>query len=289
VTDPVSARIARAYERACLAELDALKPGNVHVFAAGHRMRVEDFRRSAVASAPELARPGTRVGERVVRAVRATIECVGQNTNLGIVLLCAPLAAAAEREGALRPALEGVLAGLDVEDARQVFAAIRLANPGGLGRASRHDVAEEPQVDLRTAMRDAAATDRIARAYVTGFEDLFGMGLTALAEARAQGLAEPWQATAIHLAFMAAFPDTHIRRKHGPAYAEDVRAEAAGLARVLLSERDRTLDLLAFDISLKLRGINPGTTADLTVATLFLAGLLGQNSECALSGPIRPG
>jgi triphosphoribosyl-dephospho-CoA synthase len=285
----VSAPIARAYERACLAELDALKPGNVHVFAAGHRMRVEDFRRSAAASAPELARPGAPVGERVLRAVRATMDAVGQNTNLGIVLLCAPLAAAAERGGALHPALEGVLAGLDVEDARQVFAAIRLANPGGLGRAARHDVAEAPHVGLLAAMAEAAEIDRIARAYVTGFEDLFGAGLTALAEARAHGLAAPWQATAIHLAFLAAFPDTHIRRKHGAACAEDVRAEAARLARVPFSDRDGTLDLLAFDISLKLRGINPGTAADLTVATLFLADLLGQSSECALSGPMRPG
>ncbi|MGA0593691.1 triphosphoribosyl-dephospho-CoA synthase [Enterovirga sp. CN4-39] len=270
--------IAEAYEAACLAELAALKPGNVHVFAAGHRMRVEDFRRSATVSSGPLSRAGSGVGERVLGAVEATSGAVGQNTNLGILLLCAPLAAAAERGGHLRTALDEVLAALDMEDARRVYAAIRLANPAGLGRTDRHDVAEEPDIDLRAAMAAAAERDRIAHAYVTGFQDLFETGLSALTEARSHGLAEPWPATAVHFAFLAGFRDSHICRKHGAACAEEVRAEAAALGRILFVNDEYVRDLLAFDISLKLRGLNPGTTADLTVATLFLDNLLRENA-----------
>ena len=270
--------IAEAYEAACLAELAALKPGNVHVFAAGHRMRVEDFRRSAAVSSGPLSRAGSGVGERVLGAVEATFDAVGQNTNLGILLLCAPLAAAAERGGHLRTALEGVLATMDMEDARRVYAAIRLANPAGLGRTGRHDVAEEPDVDLRAAMAEAAEHDRVALAYVTRFQDLFETGLSALNEARSLGLAQPWQAKGVHLAFLASFPDSHICRKQGAACAEEVRAEAADLGRILFVEDEYVRDLLAFDISLKLRGLNPGTTADLTVATLFLDNLLRESS-----------
>ncbi len=270
--------IADAYEAACLAELAALKPGNVHVFAAGHRMRVEDFRRSAAVSSGPLSRAGSGVGERVLGAVEATSGAVGQNTNLGILLLCAPLAAAAERGGHLRTALDEVLAALDTEDARRVYAAIRLANPAGLGRTGRHDVAEEPDVDLRAAMAEAAEHDRVALAYVTGFQDLFETGLSALNEARSLGLAQPWQATVVHLAFLASFPDSHICRKHGAACAEEVRAEAAALGRILFVNDEYVRDLLAFDISLKLRGLNPGTMADLTVATLFLDNLLRENA-----------
>lgn len=270
--------IAEAYEAACLAELAALKPGNVHVFAAGHRMRVEDFRRSAAVSSGPLSRAGSGVGERVLGAVEATFDAVGQNTNLGILLLCAPLAAAADRGGHLRTALERVLATMDMEDARRVYAAIRLANPAGLGRTGRHDVAEEPDIDLRAAMAAAAERDSIALAYVTGFQDLFETGLSALTEARSHGLAEPWPATAVHLAFLAGFPDSHICRKHGAACAEEVRAEAADLGRILFVEDEYVRDLLAFDISLKLRRLNPGTTADLTVATLFLDNLLRESS-----------
>ena len=99
-------RVAAAYIAACLAELDAPKPGNVHRFAPGHRMEVADFVRSAEASAASIAASSAPVGIRVRAAVDATLKAVGQNTNLGIVLLCAPLAAAAEvLDAALRPAL----------------------------------------------------------------------------------------------------------------------------------------------------------------------------------------
>jgi triphosphoribosyl-dephospho-CoA synthase len=265
--------IGQAYLAACRAELAAIKPGNVHVHAAGHRMSVADFEASAVLSAPHLAAAGARVGARIEAAVAATRAGIGQNTNLGIVLLCAPLAAAAERPGPLREALAGVLADLDQADAAGLYAAIRLANPGGLGRAERHDVTTDAVPPLLVAMGEAASRDRIARAYVTGFEDLFATGLTALAAARASGLSEPWTTTAVHLAFLTAFPDSHIARKFGPETAERVRAEAEAAFRGLVLGEGARPVLLAHDTALKAAGLNPGTSADLTVATLFLDAL----------------
>ncbi|WP_279358397.1 triphosphoribosyl-dephospho-CoA synthase [Methylobacterium indicum] len=278
--------IAAAYLAACRAELAAIKPGNVHIHAAGHRMSVADFEASAALSAPPLASAGAGVGARAEGAVAATRAGVGQNTNLGIVLLCAPLARAAERPGPLRPALDAVLADLDDADAAGIYAAIRLASPGGLGRAERHDVtADGPPPPVLAAMGEAAARDRIARAYVTGFEDLFGTGLSALAQARARGLAEPWTTTAVHLAFLTGFPDSHLARKFGAAAAETVRAEAqAALGALTLGEEARAA-LLSHDSTLKAAGLNPGTSADLTVATLFLDALArakaGEGSEPA--------
>ena len=102
-------RIESLYRAACLAELDALKVGNVHAYAGGHRMETADFVASAEVSAPFLAAAGARVGERVRGAVAATRARVGQNTNLGILLLCAPLARAAESAPPLRAALATVL------------------------------------------------------------------------------------------------------------------------------------------------------------------------------------
>ncbi|AWN54759.1 triphosphoribosyl-dephospho-CoA synthase [Methylobacterium sp. 17Sr1-1] len=265
--------IEQAYLAACRAELAAIKPGNVHVHAAGHRMSVADFETSALLSAPHLAAAGARVGARIEGAVAATRAGIGQNTNLGIVLLCAPLAAAAERPGPLRQALGGVLADLDRADAAGLYAAIRLANPGGLGRAERHDVTTDAPPPILTAMGEAASRDRIARAYVTGFEDLFTAGLPALAVARAAGLPEPWTTTAVHLAFLTGFPDSHIARKFGPATAERVRAEAEGALRGLALGEGARAALLAHDSALKEAGFNPGTSADLTVATLFVDAL----------------
>jgi triphosphoribosyl-dephospho-CoA synthase len=180
--------IAAAFTAACLAELDALKPGNVHRHAPGHGMTVADFVASAEAAAPALAAPGTSVGRRILGAVEATRAAVGQNTNLGIVLLCAPLAVAAERArdpAAFWPTLEATLRDLTVEDARSAYRAIRLANPGGLGRDREADVADEPGITLLEAMRLAAGRDRIAWNYANGLADVREVGLPRFARSAA--------------------------------------------------------------------------------------------------------
>jgi triphosphoribosyl-dephospho-CoA synthase len=264
---------AKAFVAACRAELDAPKPGNVHRFAPGHGMTVDDFVTSAEVSARPLVQAGARVGERVRNAVAATRTAVGQNTNLGILLLCAPLAAAAERDkGVLRQALAATLDDLDQEDAAAVFAAIVAANPGGLGEAPRHDVRKAADVTLRQAMAEAAAQDRIARQYATTYEDVFAVGLPELAQARERGVEASWATLIVYVAYLATAPDTHLVRKFGMEIAEGVRREAAPWREALAATADpgRLIDgLLDWDSSLKARGLNPGASADLTVATLF--------------------
>lgn len=269
-----SPAIEAAFRAACRAELDALKAGNVHRFSAGHGMEVAHFEAAAVAAAPAIAQAGARVGTRIEAAVRASFAATGLNTNLGIVLLCAPLAAASDAGGELRAALGDVLEALDLEDARAAYRAIALANPGGLGRTDEHDVADEPRIGLREAMALAAPRDRIARQYANGFADVWGIGLARLAEL--EGAEQEAQAEAVHLAFMAAFPDSHIVRKFGGDIAEAVRTEAEAVERTVIWSAPAALrhpPLAAFDASLKARGLNPGTSADLTVATLFAARL----------------
>jgi triphosphoribosyl-dephospho-CoA synthase len=265
--------IAEAFRAACRDELEAPKPGNVHVFSPAGRKSVDDFVRSAEAAARPLCTLGARVGARILGAVDATAAAVYGNTNLGIVLLCAPLAAAAERQSTdLRAALAQVLADLDVVDAHLAFRAIVLAMPGGLGRAARHDVFAAPTVSLRLAMAEAADRDRIARQYLTGFDDVFVCGETARSRQIARGSDAKWAVLATYLTFLAAFPDTHIEREHGIAVAEEVRQIAGDfLARLQAADDPAHLqpELLQWDESLKSRGINPGTSADLTVATLF--------------------
>jgi triphosphoribosyl-dephospho-CoA synthase len=287
-------RVAAAYIEACLAELDAPKPGNVHRFAPGHGMSLTDFVRSAEVSAAPIAARGARVGVRVRAAVAATLSAVGQNTNLGIILLCAPLAAAAEiADVELRPALASVLDSLGQADAADVFYAISAAKPGGLGRAARHDVNAPATGTLREAMAEAADRDRIARQYVTVYEDIFSLGFTALTTARG-GRNDPRGSTlAVYLTFLAAMPDTHILRKFDPATAEAIRREAVDWRDALTAARDpagMTEGLLSWDAALKSRGINPGTSADLTVATLFASSLcLMRGDKCAATIlPSRP-
>lgn len=272
--------VAELFMAVCRAEVMALKPGNVHVHAAGHGMTVADFLLSAEVAAPEIARPGAAVGERILRAVRATRAAVNCNTNLGILLLTAPLARAAEMPPSrpLRDRVCAVLEDLSVEDAEAAYEAIRLAAPGGLGRAAEHDVAGPVTVDLRTAMAAAKLRDRIAAQYADGYRDVFGIGV-----ARARALAgkdtgkdSVPMAEAVYLEFLTAFPDSHVLRKQGAAVAAALMSEAREVRRQLAAEKSDAVrrDLLfAFDARLKWQGINPGTSADLTVASLFAHGL----------------
>ena len=265
--------IAAAFRAACAEELAALKPGNVHVHADGHGMQVADFLRSAEMAAPALCRTGARLGTRILGAVEATRKAVGQNTNLGILLLCAPLAMAAEEAPIdLRTALRLVVSRADLEDADATFRAILCAAPGGLSSASQYDVRAPATVPPAVAMAEAAGRDRIAWQWAHGYADVFELGLAAHAAAWTRWQDSATATLAVYMEFLSAFPDSHVRRRHGPAIAERTRLEAlAVLRRLQNSESPATLlpDLLRWDAALKREGINPGTSADLTVATLF--------------------
>jgi triphosphoribosyl-dephospho-CoA synthase len=273
VTTP--AEVAAAGQLACLLEVSAPKPGNVSPGRHFHDTRYEDFLASAVAIGPALAGAGENpLGTTIRRAVEATLRWTRSNTNLGIVLLLAPLARAALREGAgLRERLRTVLAETTVTDAGEVYAAIRRARPGGLGEAKAEDVAGAPTVSLRDAMSLAADRDAIAREYVTDFALTFETGVPAVLAARREGLV--WSDTVVeaYLALLDATPDTHIARKLGAAEAAAIslqarEARAAGGTRS--PEGRRALGLLDAELRDERNRRNPGTTADLTCAALFV-------------------
>ena len=271
--------VAGAGQLACVLEASADKPGNItprHDFAD---TSYEDMMRSAIALGPELGRAGERgVGDTVLAAVRATRRVAGANTNLGIALLLAPLARAALLGGTLRERTEEVLGALTLADAEAAYAAIRAAGAGGLDEPVEHDVRAAPTVALREAMAAAAERDSVAAEYATGYAVTFELGLPALNRALDAGLRPRAAIVELHLGLLAAVPDTLIARKRGRRTAERV---SAGAARVLAaggvrSDAGRTA-IAAFDASLRRDGnaLNPGTTADLVTAVLFVALLEG--------------
>ena len=286
-----AAVVRRAFLWACGLDVQARKPGNVSNASAGHRMQAGQFIESAAAAVEPLCRPAASVGERIESAVRATRARVQCNTNLGIVLLCAPIAAAWERRrrGGLRGGLVETLAGLDAEDARAAYRAIAWARPAGLGSVPAQDVVDVPTQGLREAMALAADRDRIAWQYAHDFGDVFDPGVTAFEQAQG-GIGDPGAAPVaamqrVFLEFLATWPDSHIARKHGMALAHSVMAEARPwLAR---ARRGDVLDddpaFAEWDESLKRQGLNPGTSADLCVATA-LAWALGKSCATVTAG-----
>jgi triphosphoribosyl-dephospho-CoA synthase len=275
--------VAAAGQLACVLEASAEKPGNITPSHDFRDTSYEDMLRSAVALGPELARAGGRgVGETVLGVVRVSRRHGGANTNLGIALLLAPIARAALDPALdpqpLRDRLRVVLSALSLEDARAAYAAIRLARPGGLADPVEHDVRDEPSVDLGEAMAQAADRDRVAAEYGSAHAVTFELGLPALRRALDGGLGARRAIVQLHLELLAALPDTLIARKRGARVAGDVTARAAEVlsAGGVRTTAGRTA-LATFDASLRdaTNALNPGTTADLVTATLFVAILEG--------------
>jgi triphosphoribosyl-dephospho-CoA synthase len=261
---------------ACLLEVAAAKPGNVTPAHDFSDTTYADMVRSALALGPALARPRARarsVGELISDGVAATARVAGTNTNLGIVLLFAPLvrAAATRRDDETpRSATQRILGQLDLADAVAAFPAIARARPSGLGDASRHDVRAPARVSLREAMAAAAHRDSIASEYTTGYAIVFDEGLPVLIDTLRDGVPTLEAIVLLHVSLLASRPDTLIERKAGAAAARSV---TAGARNVLDGRRS----LADFDASLRTpdHRLNPGTTADLVAATLLAALLSG--------------
>jgi triphosphoribosyl-dephospho-CoA synthase len=273
---------------ACVLEATAPKPGNVSPDRPFADVRYEDFLASAEAIVRPFEAVGRRpLGETILLAVEATAARTRANTNLGIVLLLAPLAAAAvrlldsptardraERLGHLRREAGQILTETTVSDARDVYRAIRLANPGGLGSAEDQDVVNEPTVTLLAAMQLAAGRDGIAREYATTYETTFVSGVPTFLKACADRLNVDDAIVETYLTLLAATPDTHIVRRGGEKLAQEVSRTAAASLSVggVRTEAGRQ-QIAAMDPLLRdARNVaNPGTTADLIAATVFAA------------------
>lgn len=271
---------AEAFLTACAWDVEAFKPGNVSRESPGHGMAAEDFLLSAAAAAPCLSDMALGVGERVYRAIEATRRAVACNTNLGIVLLAAPLIHAAQHRQPgehLARRLQRTLARLTLEDAEWVYAAIRLAAPAGLGTTQRHDVRSAPAVTLLAAMHEAAHRDRIARQYASCYADIFTSGLPALRLGRACWGDDARAGVMVYLSYLAEFHDSHVLRKFGLPTAEQVQRMAHACRHDISACRDWPAvrrHLASLDKTLKSAAINPGTSADLTVATWLIDLLL---------------
>jgi triphosphoribosyl-dephospho-CoA synthase len=282
--------VGLAAQLACLLEASAPKPGNVSPGRHFADLRYEDFLASALAIGEPMARAGEQgVGATIRKSVEATARWSRSNTNLGIVLLFAPVARAASQLGSdplmrgdsrgltLQVMLRRVLDATTVDDAREAYAAIRMACPGGLDRAEAQDVSTEPTMTLVEVMQLASHRDTIASEYATGFEITFGTAVPVLERARHDGL--PWDDAVVEtfLTLLAAAPDTHIARRSGKSLAHQVTARAQRVLAeggVRSEAGRRAIDDMDLALRDERNSGNPGTTADVTAAAIFVV-LLG--------------
>lgn len=255
-----------------LLEVTASKPGNVHRGADFEDLRFDQFVAAAIAIAPAFERAADeRVGRIVLAAVTAVRQSVATNTSLGTILLLAPLAKV-PRGVPLKSGVAAVLAALDADDAREVYAAIALAQAGGLGKVSEMDVAGEPPASLLEAMRAAALRDLVARQYANGFTQVLDEAAPWIEEELATGVRLPEAVIRVQLRLLHRYPDSLIARKCGLHVAEHAAWQAGQVLAAGKPGEEPYYEALAdFDFWLRADGHrrNPGTTADLLAAALF--------------------
>ena len=271
--------LIRLYLHTCELDVQSLKPGNVSVYSDVKDLKADDFLNSAAASVQAITEENVSLGKRILQATRATQSKVGTNTNLGMILLIAPLIQAryqASDSSELQQVLQAFLQQTTIQDARDVYQAIRLANPGGMGKKDNQDISEEPDVSLLNTMKIAAKWDNIAAQYSNNFADIFEFGVCRYRTFLNQWHDEKWATSGVFLSFLAHYPDSLIERKFGRLKAKEISDMISTLEMELCrsdSPGRYEAQLLEIDRQLKRDLINPGTTADLTAASIFAAGL----------------
>jgi triphosphoribosyl-dephospho-CoA synthase len=257
---------------ASILEAAAAKPGNVHPGASFNDLAFGDLVTAGIAIAASLDSARCQpLGETIVQAVRAAVAATPSNANLGIILLLAPLAAVRDDAHGLTVAdIDAVLGRLDATDAKAIWTAIQLARPGGLGTSDRYDLAGPPPADIRAAMRLAADRDTIASLWAEGFGSLFDGPVADLADDLSDRMPLETAIIRCHVRQLARRPDSLIARRHGAAVATGVSVRAADLV-AREDDPDWSTAVAAFDASLRRPGrLNPGTTADLVAAAIYI-------------------
>ncbi|GAA5504819.1 hypothetical protein Rcae01_00258 [Novipirellula caenicola] len=262
--------IGDAVRWACVLEATSPKAGNVFPGRSFNDLTYRDFIIAAEIAAEAFAMPGRHFSEMVLGAVRQTQHATNSNVNLGMLLLIGPIAEVAHRDvhADLQPAVATLLEGQNEDDAACIFAAIRSANAGGLGEVDELDVRDATTAgfDLLAAMRLAAHRDSVAYQYANGFKDLFTR-IVPLVENAIQANGDILGGIAdAHFDLLAQQPDTLIARKCGETVASEVQTRASQLEKSDDTARQQ------FDAYLRSDGNrrNPGTTADLIAAALFV-------------------
>lgn len=272
-------QLADCIHWACKQEVMAPKPGNVNPDSDGHQMQIEDFLRSAAAIAPVMAQPDLTVGQRILQSVIATRQVVDCNTNLGIILLFAPIIQAAWQApdfAELPSALATVLTHLTVADAEACYQAIQMAEAGNLGETAEQDIRRKPSVTLREAMFLAENRDSIARQYVNNYKEVWEIAFKQLTNSLNCGEKVEWATAFAYLNVLSRVPDTLISRKYSRQQAQAVSEQA----QLFIAKMNNTTilrsmqhELRDWDQQLKRLAINPGTTADICAAALLLHAL----------------
>ncbi|MDI6888904.1 MAG: triphosphoribosyl-dephospho-CoA synthase [Methanocellales archaeon] len=272
--------IARCAQLAMILEVSATpKPGNVdrdHDFVD---IKYEHFLASAIGVRPvfeKAAMSDNNVGSLIREAVEESAKWSGgKNTHFGTFLLIMPLIMATGK-GDVCAASE-IVQKTTVEDAIEFYKAFECVDVY-LGKVEDLSVKDATSIDeigrrglaLYDIMQISAERDGIAQEWVHGFSRTLA-GARMLAE-KVKEMSMNNAIVYTYLTLLAEQPDTLVQRKFGSSVAEEVSRKAS----TMLKDWDINT-IRQFDDELIRRRINPGTTADIVAASLFVHLLEGCN------------
>lgn len=271
-----------AYLFSCKKDIELIKPGNVNLLSPHKDTKAQDYLDSATLSSKELFNQNHSLGKRILESVKVTRSQVNVNTNLGIILLCAPVIQSYIDFNALdlRDCIKKTLSATSVKDTHDLCAAINISSPGGLGDSDMYDTASYPNISIKQIMDYSKEYDRISYQYSHNFTDIFDFIIPKLEFLNQRYESLDISLSLLFIEILAKIPDSHISRKFGDKIAKKTSNNAYDLLKIL--EREYDPDYLAkalnnLDYEYKKKGINPGTTADLLVASLMIYKISANN------------
>ena len=271
-----------AYLFSCKKDIELIKPGNVNLFSSHKDTKAQDYLDSAILSSKELFNQNYSLGKRILESVNVTRSQVNVNTNLGIILLCAPVIQSYIdfNNLDLREGIKKTLSATSIKDTHDLCAAINISSPGGLGDSDMYDTASYPNASIKQIMDYSQEYDRISYQYSHNFSDIFDFIIPKLEFLNQRYESLDISLSLLFIEILAKIPDSHISRKFGDKIAKKTSNNAHDLLKIL--DREHDPDYLAkalnnLDYEYKKKGINPGTTADLLVASLMIYKISGNN------------
>lgn len=272
--------MAQCAELAMLLELSSSpKPGNVDRCHDFSEIGFHHFLSSAVSAYPVFRKAASGefcVGSLLLEGVRAWQDWnVASNTHFGSLVLMLPLAIAASGSGDLRDDLAAVLSKTTVQDAIDFYGAFDLAGArvADVGEFSLKDPDFKERLrrsnkTLLDLMSLSKGHDLIAREWATGYERSFRLSLRLAELIRRNGPNDG--IVRAYLEALAEAPDSLVWAKFGEKKAQEVSLRAG------VALEDPTLDAARkLDSEFIVEDLNPGSTADLVAASLFISLLNG--------------
>lgn len=271
-------QVKMAFEYACKLDVFSIKPGNVLIDYPAYGMTHKDFLQSSMACSDIICEHNMDIGKKILECVKASVDVVGCNTNLGIILLCVPIVEAIyldEKHKFHQDNLKIVLDGINLKQTKSIYKAINIANAGGMGSKTKFDLKSTKNADFKImdAMKFASEYDYIAAEYSSYFNNIINI------------ISKNWRnyfnkmnnaecaTTATFLQQISANPDSLIARKHDLNTAKQVSDKLKDISEEYCKLKNPNIlnnQLLLIDSELKIQGLNPGTTADVVVASIFL-------------------